>query len=151
MDAGEIRAALVEGIEGLDLARRRFTELLAEIDGLVGVQIPRQGRWTPSMLEELWATVEHLPGVRALFELTAEHPNGVVTFDQIRERSGLTSLAQRNEHAALGRMANRLFGEKRWPIENWQGAPPHGGRAVMQYRMTATISEWWTRIVEPAR
>jgi len=147
MEADEIRAALVEGLASLELAQRRFTELLAELDGLVGIQVPRQGRWTPAMVDQLWASVAHLPGVRALFEVTADHPNQAVSFGQVLARSGLTPLQQRNEHAVFSRTAARLFGEKRWPIENWQSGPGVEGKTSVLYRMGGTVATWWHEIV----
>ena len=150
MDADEIRAALVEGLASLELAQRRFTELLAGLDGRVGIQVPRQGRWTPTMVDQLWASVAHLPGVRALFEVTADHPNQAVSFEEVLARSGLTPLQQRNEHAVLSRTAARLFGEKRWPIENWQSGPGTEGKTSVLYRMPGTIGEWWHKITGDA-
>jgi len=43
------------------------------------VQVPRQGRWTRLMLAQTWDRVHELPGIRALFEMTASRPGQVVT------------------------------------------------------------------------
>ncbi len=92
------------------------------------------------MLAQTWERVHDLPGVRALFEITASRPGQVVTFSELIAHSGLAE-KQGNEHARLSRVTNEMFGEKRWPIENWQGSPGPNG-AEMRYRMPATIAEW---------
>ena len=112
-----------------------------DLDG-DAIQVPRQGRWTRPMLAQTWERVHDLPGVRALFEITASRPGQVVTFTELIAHSGLAVKQQGNEHARLSRVTNEMFGEKRWPIENWQGSPGPNG-AEMKYRMPATIAEWF--------
>jgi hypothetical protein len=64
----------------------------------------------------------------------------IIRFTDLIARSGLDPQQQRNEHGRLSRVATDLFGEKRWPIENWQG------RAEMLYRMGGTVAAWWRKI-----
>jgi hypothetical protein len=148
MDLAVIRPTLVEAITDLDTLGNRLKAILADIDGAVAsIQIPRQGRWTPEMLAALWPKVSHLDGVCALFEITAERPNETVTFTELVARSGLSDQQQRNEHARLSRVSADLFGQKTWPIENWQGnAPADGGKAETIYRMGSTVAAWWLKL-----
>ena len=139
----------------MHVIRETLNAMLTQAEGLVqdlrtlrdeldddAVQIPRQGRWTRLMLAQTWDRVHELSGVRALFELTASRPGQVVTYNEVLQRSGLSTKQQGNEHARLSRVTAEMFGEKRWPIENWQGSPGPNG-AEMQYRMSATIAEWF--------
>lgn len=92
---------------------------------------------------------KHLPGVRALFEVTASHPNDAVTFSRVIAKSGLKDIQQRNEHARLSRISAELFCHKQWPIEAWQGSPkPGNGTAEMLYRMDRTVGNWWTELCD---
>jgi len=158
MEEVAVRAVIVDALAGLDALRQRFVDVLAAIDGHVeGVQVPGQGHWTEAKVEALWVGVRHLEGARALFEATAEHPNEAVPFERIRARSGLSDKHQRNHHARISRVAADLFGEPRWPIQNWQSTPGPDGKAVMHYRMGSTVAEWWRNVAagpadaEPAR
>jgi hypothetical protein len=146
MDAGKLRSAVLDAITDLDTVRQRFTDLLAELDG-DAIQVPRQGHWTKSMVRQLWPKVEHLNGIQALFRVTAANAGKSVIFTQLIQQSHLTEQQQRNEHARMSRITAELFGEKKWPIENWQGSPSGETRkAEMIYRMGSTVAEWWTEI-----
>jgi hypothetical protein len=93
--------------------------------------------------------VNHLPGVRALFEATAERSDEKVTFTEILKRSGLPERQQSNEHAALSRISAQLFKEKRWPIENTQGGSDSAtSKAEMLYWMDSRVAEWWRDITQ---
>lgn len=147
MTSTDIRATVKAALGDVDALRRRLSDLLSDLEGTEAVQIPRQGRWTKPDVEALWEKVHHLPGVCALFEVTAEHPNEAVKFTAVLARSGLDEVQQRNEHARMSRVTSELFGEKRWPIENWQGSTDAtSGRAEMLYRMGATVAAWWEDI-----
>ena len=149
MNVSEVRAALMEAVETADALGRRFNELLAQLDGGETVQVPRQGVWTREMVHRLWREVEHLPGVRALFELTAQRANQPVRFSELVEHSGLPAKQQSNEHARLSRVSTDLFGQKKWPIQNWQGPPAASGQpAEMVYRMGGTVAAWWREIAK---
>ncbi|MFE2729475.1 hypothetical protein [Kitasatospora sp. NPDC059327] len=150
MDQEAARAAVVSALSDVEAMHRKLTALLGNIDGTAtAVDIPRQGQWTVQQVAVLWRRAKHLPGVRALFETTAAHAGEKVTFSQILAVSGLDELQQRSEHARLSRLASDLFGEKRWPIENWQGSPDStSGKAEMVYRMPLPIAAWW-RGLEP--
>lgn len=83
----------------------------------------------------------------ALFEACASRPDEMVRYRDVLAASGLDAVQQKNEHARLSRITGELFGDKRWPIENWQGSPVEaGGPAEMVYRMPATIASWWREI-----
>jgi len=70
-----------------------------------------------------------------------------LSYTELLARSGRSEQQQRNEHAALSVVTRELFGEKRWPVENWQqGSPNTEGRAEMLYRMPPTIAEWFRAI-----
>ena len=148
MERTEWRGALVEAVSASEALTARLRLMLDDIDGEEAAQVPRQGRWTKTMVAQLWAEVQHLPGIKALFEVAAMHPNEVVTYTQVLDVSGLAEMQQRNEHARMSRIAAELFGEKRWPIENWQGGADStaGGKAEMRYRMGATVAGWWREI-----
>jgi hypothetical protein len=89
----------------------------------------------------------HLSGVRALFEITAAHPNEVVTFTALLTHSGLDAQQQRNEHARISRISAKMFGVKKWPIEYWQSSTLNeAGKAEMLYRMGGTVAEWYRAV-----
>jgi hypothetical protein len=147
MSASTLRPTIIAAIKDAETLHKRLTDILADLDGTDVIQVPRQGRWTKSEFEALWERVNHLPGVRALFEITAEHPNDAVTFSAVVERSGLEDTQQRNEHARLSTVTTQLFDKKRWPIEYWQGSPDADtGKAQMLYRMGGTVAGWWREI-----
>ncbi|HEY4453776.1 MAG TPA: hypothetical protein VGN81_05635, partial [Pseudonocardiaceae bacterium] len=129
----EIRERVVQAISDAKALENLLVGVLADIDGEGdAIQVPRQGRWTAEMTKALYDRASHLVGVRALFEITAEHPNEAVTFTELIRRSGLDERRQRNEHARLSRIAAELFGEKRWPLEAWQsGTPNADGKSEM--------------------
>lgn len=140
----DVRTALQDAIEEIDRTKDRLRQILDELDNEGAIRIRRQGTWTKAMVEQLWREVVHLPGVAALFEVCAEHPGEDVTYSAVLARSGLDPMQQKNEHARLSRVATELFGDKRWPIENWQGPlTSAGGKAEMIYRMPAEVAAWW--------
>jgi hypothetical protein len=152
VDEAAIRSAVVEAVASLDVLRGRFTDLLAALDGQDdGIQVPGQGRWTKDRVAALWEGVHHLQGARALFEVTAAHANEAVSFEQVRSASGLTAQEQRNHHARITRVAAKVCGETRWPIQSWQSAAGPDGKVDTHYRMGATVAEWWREAAgEPA-
>lgn len=145
-----MRTAVVGALSDVEAVKEKLTGLLAEIDGTASsVSIPRQGLWTKEQVGLLWGRASHLTGVRALFQATAEQAGTTVTFTALTKRSGLDERQQRNEHARLSRIAGELFGEKRWPIENWQGGyNTESGKSEMLYRMDPQIAEWWITLVD---
>ena len=145
MNTTEVRAAVAETLEILHAATARLAAMLEELDGGEGVQVPRQGRWTKNRLNTFWTSVEHLPGVQALFATAAATPNQTVTFKDVLARSELGERQQRSEHARMTRIARELFNDKSWPIENFQGPPTEHG-AQMVYRMGETVAGWWQEI-----
>ncbi|QBJ91442.1 hypothetical protein D0Z67_14875 [Streptomyces seoulensis] len=145
MDHANLRAAVVAALVDVESLNVKLTGLLAELDGTdTAIDLGRQGLWTKAQVALLWGKVNHLPGVRALFEATAERPDEKVTFTEVLERSGLPGRQQSNEHAALSRISAQLFKEKRWPIENTQGGSNSvTGKAEMLYWMDGRVAEWW--------
>ena len=98
--------------------------------------------------------MDHLPGVRALFEATAERPDQKITFTEILQRSRPPERQQSNEHAALSRISAQLLEEKRWPVENSQGSSDSTtGKAEMLYWMDSRVAAWWRDITreDPGR
>lgn len=149
MDVAQLRATITEALRSNEASAQRLQDALAVLDGDETVQVPRQGAWRRGMLAELWPRVRHLPGVRALFEVCASRPDQTVRYSDVLAASGLDALQQKNEHARLSRITGELFGDKRWPIENWQGSPVEpDGPAEMIYRMPATIAGWWHEIAD---
>ncbi|MFE1294038.1 hypothetical protein [Streptomyces sp. NPDC058731] len=150
MDHATLRAAVVAALADTESLNVKLNGLLAEIDGTAtAVDLGRQGLWTKAQVELLWHKVNHLSGVRALFEATAERPDEKVTFTEILERSKLPERQQRNEHAALSRISAQLFKEKRWPIENSQGGSDSTtGKAEMLYWMDSRVAAWWRDITQ---
>lgn len=140
-------SAIDQALHDLDGVRGRLTALRDDIEGADAINIPRQGRWTETMFVQLWERVNHLPGVRALFELTGSSPGTAFTFTEVLVRSGLDERQQGNEHARMSRVSSELFGSKTWPIENWQGPPTaQGGKDEMRYRMPMTVGTWWRHV-----
>ncbi|MGA6165980.1 hypothetical protein [Amycolatopsis magusensis] len=133
-----VRTAVVEAIGEAQALLDRLTGTLAMIDGEVTVDLGRQGIWTKGEVAALAAKCSHLPGVKALFEITARNAGEQVTFSELIAHSGLDSKQQANEHARMSRIATDLFDRKRWPIENWQGSA-----GEMIYRMPPEIAVWW--------
>lgn len=150
MKGNELRTALSDVLNDLDKTRQRMKELLDDLDATAeAIQVPRQGRWTKAMVAQLWEVSRHLGGVATLFAVTAARPNKEVTFTEIMEASGLDEMQQRNEHARLSRLSAEIFGEKKWPIEAWQGPKrPGTDKAEMLYRMGGTVADWWLDIAE---
>ncbi len=144
MELHDIRAEVVHLRKMVEDLHSSLSALVDDLDGSDAVQVPRQGRWTRTMLSQLWPRVSHLPGVRALFSATAAAENQPVTFSEVLKQSGLTEQQQRNEHARMTRVTRELFGSKTWPIEAWQGSPQTGGGpAEMVYRMGGTVARWY--------
>jgi predicted TIM-barrel fold metal-dependent hydrolase len=134
--------------DDVDRLRRRIDDLIDDLEAEdITIQVLRQGPWTKHMLEQLWSSVDHLSGIQALFEVTAENQNQMVLFSQVRARSGLSPRQQANEHARMSRISTELFGRQTWPIENRQGSKQESGIAEMQYRMGATVAGWWRDLV----
>ncbi|MET8288368.1 hypothetical protein ABZV80_24370 [Streptomyces sp. NPDC005132] len=145
MDRATLRAAVVSALADVESLDAKLNGLLADIDGTnTAVDLGRQGLWTKAQVELLWSKVNHLPGVRALFEATAERPDEKITFTELLQRSGLPERQQSNEHAALSRISAQLFKEKRWPVENSQGGSDSTtGKAEMLYWMDSRVAAWW--------
>lgn len=138
-----VRTAVVQAIADAEALVDRLKGTLAMIDGEATVDLGRQGTWTKGEVATLWEKSQHLPGVRALFEVTANHAGERVTFSELIAYSGLDAKQQANEHARMSRIAAELFGGKRWPVENWQGSA-----GEMIYRMTSEIAVWWRQITD---
>ncbi|WP_407111767.1 hypothetical protein ACE1N8_25890 [Streptomyces sp. DSM 116494] len=150
MDHATLRAAVVAALTDVESLNAKLNGLLAAIDGTdTAVDLGRQGLWTKAQVALLWSKVNHLPGVRALFEATAERPDKKVMFTEILQRSGLPERQQSNEHAALSRISAQLFKGKRWPIENSQGGSDSTtGKAEMLYWMDSRVATWWRDIAQ---
>jgi AMMECR1 domain-containing protein len=150
VDHANLRTAVVAALADVESLSVKLTGLLAELDGTdTAIDLGRQGLWTKAQIALLWGKVNHLPGVRALFEATAARPDEKVTFTELLERSGLPERQQSNEHAALSRISAQLFKEKRWPIENIQGGSDSAtGKAEMLYWMDRRVAEWWRAITQ---
>ncbi|MFF4547431.1 hypothetical protein ACFY1J_24915 [Streptomyces sp. NPDC001406] len=150
MDQGTLRSAVVAALADLESSKTKLMGVLAQIDGTdTAIDLGRQGLWTKAQIALLWSKVNHLPGVRALFEATAERPDEKLTFSEILQRSGLPERQQSNEHAALSRISAQLFNEKRWPIENSQGGTDSAtGKAEMLYWMDSRVAAWWRDITQ---
>lgn len=136
---------IIRRLDQIEELTRQLRELLtSDQDAVV---VPGQGTWRRDMLEALWPRVQHLRGVRALFSLTAERASSVVAFPELVDRSQLSDRQQANEHARLSRLTRELFGQKTWPIENWQSSRD----GLMHYRMDKTVAGWWSEITSADR
>ncbi|MBQ1076648.1 hypothetical protein KBX06_26345 [Micromonospora sp. C31] len=136
-----VRTAVVQAIADVEALLERLRGALAAIDGEATVDLGRQGIWTRGEVIALWERTRHLPGIRALFEITASRVGERVTFGELIAYSGLDGRQQSNEHARMSRIAAELFGAKRWPIENWQNSA-----GEMVYRMRDEVATWWRDI-----
>lgn len=66
-----VRTAVVQAIVDAEALIDRLKGTLAMIDGEATVDLGRQGTWTKGEVAVLWEKSKHLPGVRALYEITA--------------------------------------------------------------------------------
>ncbi len=134
---------LLRRIDAIDqLLQDMRTEVLA--DGSAEeeiVQVTGQGAWRRQMIAELYPHIEHLRGVLALLDLTAEHAPEPVLYEEVKRRSGLTDRQQRNDHAALTRTATAVFGRRTWPVA-WQQASD----GAMRYWMPVRMAAWWREL-----
>jgi hypothetical protein len=105
------------------------------------VEVANQGPWRRQMLEKLYPHIEQLPGVIALLDLTAEHAPEYVPYEEVKRRSGLTDRQQRNDHAALTRMATKVLGQRTWPVA-WQQT----AAGPMRYWMPVRMAAWWREL-----
>ena len=135
------RATVLRRIDAMEqMLRDLRNDVLAEDrqDGEF-VEIGRQGSWSLKMIQDLYPLIEHMPGVIALFDLSAERAPDIVTFREVLNRSGLSEKQQSGDHARLSWVTKRLFdGEKKWPLETWQAADGES-----HYRMPTRIAQWW--------
>jgi hypothetical protein len=102
---------------------------------------PDSGAWQRPMLVELYPHIEHLQGVLALLDVTAEHAPEPVSYEEVKLRSGLTDRQQRNDHAALTLAAKKAFGRRTWPVA-WQQT----SEGAMRYWMPSRMATWWKEI-----
>lgn len=117
------------------------------VDDTTRVLVSGQGHWTQGMFADVARAVRHLPGVVALFDLTAERSDAVaeptrVSFSEVTARSGLDEAEQRTNHARLSRVSRRILGSTSWPVESWQDHVS----GEMQYRMPPAIAAWWREV-----
>jgi hypothetical protein len=118
------------------------SEILADETGADEVvQVPRQGAWRRQMLTELYPHIEHLKGVLALLDATAERAPEEVSYEEIKRRSGLNDRQQRSNHSALTRTANQILGQKTWPV-TWRQTSD----GAMRYWMPARMADWWREL-----
>jgi hypothetical protein len=134
LDTYEVVRRIKEIEDALQLLRE---DLLSDDDN---IEVVGQGTWRRSMLAELHPYLEGSPGVLALFDEAANHPDEQISYVAVRSRSGLSDMGQRNAHAGLSRSVVRLFGRKTWPLAAWQD--PNDG--IMRYRMPGVVAVWWT-------
>jgi hypothetical protein len=105
------------------------------------VQVPGQGPWQRQMLAELYPHIEHLNGVLALLDQTAQHAPEPVPYEEIKRRSGLNDRQQRSDHSALTRITKEVFGQRTWPVA-WRQTSD----GAMQYWMPARMADWWRKL-----
>jgi hypothetical protein len=137
---GVDRTVILRRIEALEqMLRDLRNDVLADDEGEAEtVDLGRQGPWSRANLHNLYPSIEHLAGVMALLDLAAERSPEIVTFREVLARSGLTEKEQGNDHSRLSWATKRLFGEKKWPVDNWQATD-----GEMHYRMPTLIAQWW--------
>lgn len=134
------KQSLLRRLEAIEqLLQDMRTDILAdEVAKIEVVQVPGQGAWRRDMLVELYPHIEQLPGVLALMDLISEHAPESVSYAEIKQRSGLSDRQQRSDHAALTRIAKRIFDRRTWPFAWRQTAD-----GAMQYWMPARMADWW--------
>lgn len=132
----------LEAIEQLlqDMRNDILTDEVEDVEVEI-VQVPGQGAWHRQMLVEFCPYIEHLPGVLALMDLASEHAPEPVSYAEIKLRSGLSDRQQRNDHAALTRIAKQVFGRRTWPFAWRQTAD-----GAMQYWMPTRMADWWREL-----
>jgi hypothetical protein len=136
------KAIVLRRIDALEqMLQDLRNDVLADEPDAETVDVGRQGIWRFSDLQDLYPSIEHLLGVTALFDLTSERSPEIVTFQEVLKRSGLSEKEQGSDHSRLSWATKRTFGEKRWPVDNWQAAD-----GEMHYRMPTLIAQWWQTI-----
>lgn len=132
-----VRSALADVLADLDRLRHKVQGLIDDIDGAQDVvYVPKQGRWTREMFATVCGRLADLEGVQALLDVGCENPGQVIGYHQVRQRSGLKEMDQRNAHGRLSRVSRELF-DVGWPIEGWQASDE------MKYRMSPVVAMWW--------
>jgi hypothetical protein len=108
----------------------------------VAVQVQGQGKtpWTRRQLADFKDAVARLTGATAVLSFAAQHPDEVVKYtDILSANPELDPKKVRAELGAMTKVAGKLIGEKKWPLQAWQDSTD----GVMRYRMPAAIAAWW--------
>lgn len=151
-----VRKQILKIADAAETLKGTIADLLTLYDGAVTVDVPNQGLWTQAQFDLLWETMaaeasrEAFEGLVILFGCTAQQHGDWVPFSRLLGGSNLSDREQRNAHMFMTATAEKLFGEKKWPIEAKQGARnAESGKAEMVYRMDPLISEWYQTVVAP--
>lgn len=88
----------------------------------------------------------HHPGILALLDLTAEHPNELVPYKDVVAASGRAEDEVRAGLSALTKAIKRLYkvskDQAKWPVEvHWAA----GGEKRMYYLMRPEVARAWTQ------
>lgn len=140
-------------LEKLEAATAELQTAMEQLDSYP-IEVAGQGVYTKRTLKHHWDRAKHLPGIHALFELTASRAGEWVPFADVVQESGLAPVQQRNEHSRMTAVSVKLFGEPRWPIEWWtRRVQDRNTWGVAQnterhYRMDPAIARWWYEILE---
>lgn len=151
MSNAALMSTVASALEKLGAVQAELEAVMAQMDS-EPFKVAGQGVYTKHTLKEQWDRTKHLPGVQALFEVTASKAGEWVAFSDLLARSGLSPVQQRNEHARLTAVGVQIFGERRWPIEYWtrksEGRSTWGEeqKTERHYRMDLIIVRWWFEI-----
>ncbi len=101
------------------------------------VHVPGQGDWTPEMLQTIKDSCPYDAALVAIDAVTA-NPGRMTFYEDIVERSGLTSRVFQARMGAFTKFTKKNFGRKTWPFE-WG----YMGNRLF-YRTPPEIATWWT-------
>jgi hypothetical protein len=97
--------------------------------------------WTRPEIDRLKLEITN-PTVRALLDLTADRPNGWVTYDELCMKAGRDWAEVRGDLAGFSVLLRRQFnrqGRDSWPVEvEWATS-----ETPTRYRMPPNLARWW--------
>ena len=124
-------------LEGLRSGREK-EEPPSSTPAPASVAVPGQGKWTESMVEQIFEETPY-QGVVALLSQCAERSGEWVAKAEVEEAEGISPIQLRNELGAFSKLTRRLFGDPTWPLE-WKKE-----KGKYFYRMPSPVAAWWIR------
>lgn len=102
------------------------------------VKVAGQGDWTKSELKRFKAEVAPYKGAVGMLNLTARRAGQEVRYGEVLKDAGVPDRQARSDLGAMTKITTIMFGERRWPVRNWQASD-----GIMTYVMPDEIAKWW--------